>query len=270
MMSIYSRQCRYRTKSRPFFCLIFFARQARLGSDSDSVTTLRSGFWLDTATEPHSITSWMKPNSHSSSSFSSSSPPRSCLTLSTLLCKWFTAQKVLFFSLRSRWGILFQGRPGQCLQNKRSSPPILCLSVCLSLQCVAREAACSSSGWLVWSRWEDGVCGAVCCGLRFTTGTIPPPASALAARCSPGRGPYPLLPIPCCLWRNASGPRTLNATPLFWGFFSFMDEDPLLLLPKPSLCAAFSVRLFLARHDICDATWPACPVISFNNLRFEF
>lgn len=87
MMSIYSRQCRYRTKSRPFFCLIFFARQARQGSDSDSVTTLRSGFRPDTATEPHSITSWMKPNSHSSSSFSSSSPPRSCLTLSTLLCK---------------------------------------------------------------------------------------------------------------------------------------------------------------------------------------
>lgn len=270
MMSIYSRQCRYRTKSRPFFCLIFFC------------PTGQTGFWLrlghysqvrvltghcDRASLYHKLDE-AKFTLVIIIFFLLSS--RSCLTLSTLLCKWFTAQKVLFFSLRSRWGILFQGRPGQCLQNKRSSPPILCLSVCLSLQCVAREAACSSSGWLVWSRWEDGVCGAVCCGLRFTTGTIPPPASALAARCSPGRGPYPLLPIPCCLWRNASGPRTLNATPLFWGFFSFMDEDPLLLLPKPFLCAAFSVRLFLARHDICDATWPARPVISFNNLRFEF
>lgn len=28
----------------------------------------------------------------------------------------------------------------------------LFLSMSLSLQCVAREAACSSSGWLVWSR----------------------------------------------------------------------------------------------------------------------
>lgn len=34
MMSIYSRQCRYRTKSRPFFCLIFFC------------PTGQTGFWL--------------------------------------------------------------------------------------------------------------------------------------------------------------------------------------------------------------------------------
>lgn len=66
----------------------------------------------------------------------------------------------------------------------------------ISLQCVARKAACSSSSWLVWSGWEDGVCGAVCCGLRFTTGLSlrqPPPwqpAVALAkapTRCYPYR-----------------------------------------------------------------------------------
>lgn len=126
----------------------------------------------------------------------------------------------------------------------------LYVSLSLSLQCVAREAACSSSGWLVWSRWEDGVCGAVCCGLRFTTGTIPPPASALAAHCSPGKGPYPPLPIPSCLWRNASGPRTLNTRPLFCFFIHGWAY------PQPSL--SLLVSLFLARHNICDATWPAC------------
>lgn len=110
----------------------------------------------------------------------------------------------------------------------------------LSRQCVAREAACSSSGWLVWSGWEDGVCGAVCCGLRFTTGTIPPPASALAAHCSPGKGPYPLLPIPSCLWRNASGPRTLNTRPLFF-FHSWLRIPPTI-----SLCAGLSLALFLS------------------------
>ncbi len=190
--------------------------------------------------------------------------PQSSVTLSSLPAWWFAVGKVLFSSLRSRWGISFQGRPGLCLQNKRSSPPILTLSLSsvsrclsLSLQCVAREAACSSSGWLVWSRWEDGVCGAVCCGLRFTTGTIPPPASALAAHCSPGKGPYPLLPIPSCLWRNASGPRTMNTTPLFCFFFPFMAEDT----PNhPSLCWFLSIALslFLARHNICGATWLAC------------
>ena len=266
-------------QSRPLFCLLEHVeqsvetRQARLGQifRNTSRSWLGLGYYsqVQVLTGRCDRASLYHKSDEAKLTVVFLPPLRSCLTLSTLLSNWFTAQKVLFFSLRSRWGILFQGRPGQCLQNKRSSPPILCLSVCLSLQCVAREAACSSSGWLVWSRWEDGVCGAVCCGLRFTTGTIPPPASALAARCSPGKGPYPLLPIPCCLWRNASGPRTLNATPLFWVFFSFMDEDPSLLPPKPSLCAAFSVWLFLARHDICDATWPACPVISVNNLRFE-
>lgn len=49
----------------------------------------------------------------------------------------------MFFSLRSRWGILFQGRVGLCLQNKRGSPPILALSPpSLAFTCF--------SVWLLW------------------------------------------------------------------------------------------------------------------------
>lgn len=131
-----------------------------------------------------------------------------------------------------------------------ASLPLSSASHFISLQCVAREAACSSSGWLVWSGWEDGVCGAVCCGLRFTTGTIPPPASTLAAHCSPGKGPYPLLPIPSCLWRNASGPRTLKTRPLF--LFCFTPPSPFFFFIcafeclRPSLCVCWSLFAWLS------------------------
>lgn len=128
------------------------------------------------------------------------------------------------------------------------------LPLSLSRQCVAREAACSSSGWLVWSRWEDGVCGAVCCGLRFTTGTIPPPASALAAHCSPGKGPYPLLPIPSCLWRNASGPRTLNTSPLFFFYFIHGWGYP---QPSPSLLVSLFLSSWLGMLFVMPLGRPA-------------
>lgn len=102
------------------------------------------------------------------------------------------------------------------------------------------------------------MCGAVCCGLRFTTGTIPPPASTLAARCSPGKGPYPLLPIPSCLWRNAPGPRRLKTRPLFLFclfFFNFLIHS--FEHSRRFLCVLVSLygSLLLAQHNIC---WPPC------------
>lgn len=48
------------------------------------------------------------------------------------------------------------------------------------------QAACSSNARLLRTPWEAWACGAVCCGLRFTAGTIPPPFSALTACGSPG------------------------------------------------------------------------------------
>lgn len=113
---------------------------------------------------------------------------------------------------------------GSVYRTRGGSALILAVCPCLpaALQCVVGGAAGSSSGWLVWSGWEDGVCGAVCCGLRFTTGTVPPPASALAkapTRCYPHRA---------ALCRNASEPRsTANARLLCsFSFIAFMTQDP--------------------------------------------
>lgn len=88
-------------------------------------------------------------------------------------------------------------------------------------------------GWSVWRRllWSE-----------VHHWPIPPPASTLAARCSPGKGPYPLLPIPSCLWRNAPGPRTLKMRPLFLFclFFFFIFSFIALNIPDD-----FSVCWFL-------------------------
>lgn len=73
----------------------------------------------------------------------------------------------MFFSLRLRWRILFQGRPLLCLQNKGGSPPILA-SVCgpwgrLQLECsVGLEWMRKWSVWrrLLWSEvhhWHDPI-----------------------------------------------------------------------------------------------------------------
>jgi len=104
------------------------------------------------------------------------------------------------------------------------------------------------------------VCVAVCCGLRFTTGTIPPPASALAAHCSPGKGPYPPLPTPSCLRRNASGPRMPNTRPLFAFFPPSSFHSWMRIPPTIYVCAGFFLLL-------CLSSWHSAPCLSSHLIR---
>lgn len=129
----------------------------------------------------------------------------------------------------------------------------LCLSLYLSSVCgpqgslqLERSVGLEwMRGWSVWRRllWSE-----------VHHWPIPPPASTLAARCSPGKGPYPLLPIPSCLWRNAPGPRTLKMRPLFLFclfFFNFLIHS--FEHSRRFLCVLVSLygSLLLAQHNIC-------------------
>lgn len=130
----------------------------------------------------------------------------------------------------------------------------------ISLQCVARKAACSSSGWLVWSGWEDGVCGAVCCGLRFTTGLSlhqPPPwqpAVALAKA-----------PTCCYPYRAVCGGMHPARGRLRWDhcfyfvcfFFNFLIHS--FEHSRRFLCVLVSLYgSWLSTIFVDDATWPPC------------
>lgn len=130
----------------------------------------------------------------------------------------------------------------------------------ISLQCVARKAACSSSGWLVWSGWEDGVCGAVCCGLRFTTGLSlrqPPPwQPAVALAKAPTR---------CYPYRAVCGGMHPARGRLRWDhcfyfvcfFFNFLIHS--FEHSRRFLCVLVSLYgSWLSTIFVDDATWPPC------------
>lgn len=135
----------------------------------------------------------------------------------------------------------------------------LCLSLYLSSVCGPQGSLQLEQlvglewmrGWSVWRRllWSE-----------VHHWPIPPPASTLAARCSPGKGPYPLLPIPSCLWRNAPGPRTLKMRPLFLFclfFFNFLIHS--FEHSRRFLCVLVSLYgSWLSTIFVDDATWPPC------------
>lgn len=181
----------------------------------------------------------------------------------------YSAKGVVFLpAVKVRDSVSGEAGPVFTEQKEFTTHP---LSLCVSLSAVCGPRGSlqlerlvgleSMRGWSVWRRllwsevhhWHDPSAS-----LR--------PGSPL----QPWQRPLPAATHTVLSVEECIRPEDAECNTIVLRFFSFMDEDPLLLLPKPSLCAAFSVRLFLARHDICDATWPARPVISFNNLRFEF
>lgn len=127
----------------------------------------------------------------------------------------------------------------------------------ISLQCVARKAACSS---LVWSGWEDGVCGAVCCGLRFTTGLSlrqPPPWQPAVALAKAPTRCYPYRAV-CGGMHPARGRLRWDHCFYFvWFFFNFLIHS--FEHSRRFLCVLVSLYgSWLSTIFVDDATWPPC------------